>query len=82
MSSSATEAGPSASLRLVDLVQALLVRGRIDDAIYYQIEIPLLLGIPAAEAMEKTVDEITEFFDSIQPPPLPGYNRFWWGPSA
>ncbi len=76
------EAEPSPSLRLIDLVQALLSRARVDDAIYYQIEIPLMLGLPFSEAMEKTLDEITEFFDSIQPPPLPGYDMFMWGPAA
>ena len=82
MSSSATEPKESPKPRLVDVVQALLTRGHVDEAIRYQIEIPLLLGVPAAEAMEKTVDEITEFFDSIMPRPLPGYNKFWWGPEA
>ncbi len=72
----------SPSPRLVDVVQALLSRGYIDKAISYQIEIPLLLGLPRSEAMEKTIDEITEFFDSITPKPLPGYNKFWWGPAA
>ena len=72
MSSSATDLESSPSLRLVDVVQALITRGYIEKAIQYQIEIPLLLGIPVAEAMEKTVEEITEFFDSIQPPPSAG----------
>lgn len=63
-------------------MQALLIRGRIEEAINYQLEIPLLLGVPASEAMEKTIDEITEFFDSIMPPPKPGYDMFLWGPEA
>lgn len=84
-SSSTTGAKESPKSRLVDLVAALLARGRVDEAIRYQVEVPLLLGIPAAEAMEKTVDEITEFMDSItpRPPPIPpGYTGFWWGPEA
>lgn len=48
----------------------------------YQLEVPLLLGVPAAEAMMKTVDEITEYMDSIMPRPLLGYTNFWWGPEA
>ena len=67
------------------MVQALLARGHVEEAIRYQVEVPLLLGIPAAEAMEKTVDEITEFMDSIMPrlpPTPPGYTGFWWGPEA
>ena len=77
-----TEPSPSAKPRLRDVVAALLARGRVDEAIQYQLEVPLLLGVPAAEAMEKTVDEITEFMDSIMPRPLPGYTGFWWGPEA
>ncbi len=80
--SSATDPRELPKFRLIDLVQNLLARGRVDDAIYYQIEIPLMLGLPFSEAMEKTLDEITEFFDSITPPPLPGYDNFWWGPAA
>ena len=76
------EAEPSPSLRLIDLVQALLSRSRIDDAIYYQIEIPLMLGLPFSEAMNMTIDEITEIFDAVQRPPLPGYDMFMWGPAA
>jgi len=66
----------------MDVVVALISQGRMDEAIHYQLEVPLLLGIPAAEAMMKTVDEITEFLDSIMPRPLPGYTNFWWGPEA
>jgi len=63
----------------VDVVQALLARGQIEEAMRYQLEVPLLLGIPADEAMMKTVDEITEYMDSIMPRPLPGYTNFCGG---
>jgi len=66
----------------VDVVQALLARGQIEKAMRYQLEVPLLLGVPLAEAMMKTVDEITEYMDSIMPRPPPGYTSFWWGPEA
>lgn len=84
MSTSLSSLDPreSPSLRLIDLVQALLSRSRIDDAIYYQIEIPLMLGLPFSEAMNMTIDEITEIFDAVQRPPLPGYDMFMWGPAA
>jgi len=66
----------------MDVVQALIARGQIEKAMRYQLEVPLLLGVPLTEAMMKTVDEITEYMDSIMPRPLPGYTNFWWGPEA
>ena len=65
---------------------ALLSRGRVDEALQYQLEVPILLGIPSSEAMEKTVDEIIEAMNIVKSPPPPstprGYTNFWWGPKA
>ena len=73
-------------LQLKTLIGALMDRDRFDEAVFYSVIVPIKLymkhGISEKEAMDMTIDRITQLLSSLDIPyKYDGWN-FWWGKSS
>lgn len=82
---------PKSSLRLVDVVIALLQRERIEEAIEHQFEAVMLSvehNLSVEDIMKMSVDEMTKLYVVLQQPQVPsippvlGWDRVWYGEAA
>jgi len=77
--------GREPSLRLVDVIAALLERDRVDEAVDYQIDALMLSAqyeLPVEDILLLTVDEVVELANRPPMPKVPGWDNVRYGDAA
>ena len=70
-------------IRLVDLIEALKQRGRLEEAEFYELlvcfELNFLHGFSKEKIMKMTIEEINTWYNlPVKPSKYDGWNH-WWG---
>lgn len=78
---------PESSLRIIDVVAALLERGRVDEAIDYQFEVvylALIHGLDVEHVLELSVDEYVKLYTvkRLTVPEKRGWDKVYYGEAA
>jgi len=77
--------GRKPSLRLVDVIAALLERDRVDEAVDYQIDALMLSAqyeLPVEDILLLTVDEVVELANRPPMPKVTGWDNVRYGDAA